>query len=263
MGGVSAMERNSWAEGWRVAQAVGQKVFEAVIVTTALALAALILAQALGWMPWPDLALTWGGVPVAGAGPWVEGALAALALALVFFLPASRRIARLEASHRSFAMGIEDVARAYRLAHEADRREAFALSGEFDAVRARMTHLRDHPDLRHLEPELLQLAAEMSFQARDLAQVYSEARVARAKGFLRQRQEEVTMLTERLGAARRTCDELRRWLHDVEADERTAQAQIKRLEADLKDLLPTLGYVFDHEEAREDNVVALPSPRGN
>ena len=53
---------------------------------------------------------------------------------------------------------------------------------------------------------------------------------------------------------------IRRWLNDVEAEERAAQIQIRRLEADLKEILPTLGYDFDHEDLREANVVALPKP---
>ena len=44
------------------------------------------------------------------------------------------------------------VARAYRHAHAADRAGVFALSSEFDAMRARLEHLRKHPDLSHLEP---------------------------------------------------------------------------------------------------------------
>jgi hypothetical protein len=49
-------------------------------------------------------------------------------------------------------------------------------------------------------------------------------------------------------------------LQDVEAEERQAQTQIKRLEADLKEILPTLGYDFDLEDHREQNVVQLPKP---
>jgi septal ring factor EnvC (AmiA/AmiB activator) len=100
----------------------------------------------------------------------------------------------------------------------------------------------------------------MSFETRELAQTYSDEKVSRAKDFLRQRQQEVQALNDRLAAARTTCDELRRWLQDVEAEERQAQTQIKRLEADLKEILPTLGYDFDLEDHREQNVVQLPKP---
>jgi chromosome segregation ATPase len=157
-------------------------------------------------------------------------------------------------------MGMEDVSRAYRQAHASDRAGVFALSGEFDAMRTRMEHLREHPDMQHLEPELLQLAAQMSLETRDLARAYSDDKVARAKSFLKQRQEDVQALTDRLSLARRTCDELRRWLTDIEAEERSAQTQIRRLEADLKEILPTLGYAFDMEDHRDANVVALPKP---
>ena len=46
-------------------------------------------------------------------------------------------------------------------------------------------------------------------------------------------------LTNRLAIARRTCDELRRWMGDVRREEMQAQMQLKRLEADLKEILPT------------------------
>ena len=84
--------------------------------------------------------------------------------------------------------------------------------------------------------------------------------MARARTFLEQRQQEVQALTERLTIARRTCDELRRWLTDIAADERQAQIQLRRLEADLKEILPGLGYDFDHDDIRDANVVALPKP---
>ena len=100
----------------------------------------------------------------------------------------------------------------------------------------------------------------MSFETRELAQTYSDERARRAKDFLRQRQQEVQALTNRLAAARTTCDQLRRWLQNVEAEEEQAQTQIKRLEADLKEILPTLGYDFDLEDHREQNVVQLPKP---
>ncbi len=223
-------------------------------------LTASCLAAARGALPWPDLPVNFGGVPVANAGMWVQLGLTVLVVALTFFLPANARMAGLERSHRSFAMGMQDVAQAYRIAHAADRDGAFALSGEFDAMRARLEHLRDHPDLGHLEPELLQLAAQMSHETRELARTYSDDKVNRARLFLKQRQEEAVALTDRLAAARRTCDELRRWLADIEAEERIAQVQIRRLEADLKEILPTLGYDFDHSEPSDANVVSLPKP---
>lgn len=245
-------------KGLRAAQGLAQGAAQVLIVALAMALTLASLAAAVGWIGWPQIALRLGDADVPNAGMWLQVGLTGLMLALCFFLPANARMARLERTHRTFNLGMEDITRAYRAAHAADRAGVFALSSEFDAMRARLEHLRQHPDLAHLEPELLQVAAQMSFETRDLARAYSDDKVARAKGFLQQRQEEVQTLTERLRLARQTCDELRGWLRDVEAEERSAQIQIKRLEADLRDILPSLGY--DFEENREANVVALPKP---
>ena len=204
---------------------------QGLVALTAAGLLAATIAAAFGLIPWPQIALFFGGQAVAQAGMWLQIGLTALVGLFLIFLPGNLRISRLERSHRNFAMGMEDVARAYRQVHAADRAGVFALSGEFDSMRARMDHLRQHPDMQHLEPELLQLAAQMSLETRELARTYSDDKVNRAKGFLQQRQEEVQALTDRLAIARRTCDELRRWLHDIEADERTAQTQLRRLEA--------------------------------
>ena len=238
----------------------GQSAAQGVIVALTFGLLLATGFALVGWMPWPRLHLSFGAITVADAGMWLQLGLTALFVILCFFLPANARMARLERSHRSFLVGVEDVARAYRMAHAADRAGVFSLSGEFESVRARMEALRKHPDFGHLEPELLQLAAQMSHETRELAKAYSDVKVARAKGFLAQRQEEVHALTDRLALARPTCDELRRWLTDIEAEERQAQQQIKRLEADLREILPGLGYAFDLDDKPDGNVVSLPKP---
>lgn len=248
------------ADRLRPAQAILHRLASGLVALMAAGLAVASVMAAFGLIPWPQIALFFGGQAVPQAGMWLQLGLLALVLVLLLYLPGNLRIARLERSHRNFAIGMEDVARAYAHAHTADRKGAFALSSEFDGMRSRMEHLRKHPDLRDLEPELLQLAAQMSFETRELARTYSDEKVNRAKDFLKQRQEDVQALTDRLTIARRTCDELRRWLHDVEAEERVAQTQIRRLEADLKEILPSIGYDFDLEDHREQNVVQLPKP---
>lgn len=242
----------------RAVQEAGQRAAQGIVLFLALVLVAATAMALLGWTSWPDLALSYEGVAVPQAGMWAQVGVTVLAVMLCFFLPSNARMARLEASHRSFAMGVEDVARAYRMAHAADRSSVFTLSSEFDSVRARMEHLRQHPDFAHLEPELLQMAAQMSHETRELARAYSDVKVARAKTFLQQRQEEVQALVDRLAIARSTCDELRRWLTDIESDERQAQVQLRRLEADLKEILPGLGYAVDFEDRPDGNVVSLP-----
>lgn len=232
---------------------------QGLIVGLAVGLVGASAAGFAGLLPWPYLPLSWGGVPVPWAGMGVQLGLTGLFVVLAAYLPANARMARLERSHRSFNVGMNDVVRAYQQAHAADRAGVFALSGEFDAMRERLEKLRKHPDLAHLEPELMQLAAQMSFQSRDLARVYSDEKVERARGFLKQRQEEVQAMQERLAVARKTCDELRRWLTDVEAEERQVQTQMRRLEGDLRELLPALGY--DFEEVAAANVVSLAKPQ--
>ncbi len=247
-----------WGPALQTAQQSVQTGMQGLVALVALGLIGASVAAATGLLPWPQLALFFGGAAMPQAGMWLQLGLTGLFIALTFSLPANLRMARLERSHRNFAMGMSDVSHAYRMAHAADRAGVFALSGEFDTMRARLELLRQHPDLAHLEPELLQLAAQMSHETRDLARAYSDDKVNRARNFLKQRQEEAHALTDRLAIARRTCDELRRWLTDIEAEERTAQQQIRRLEADLKEILPTLGYAFDMPEPQDANVVALP-----
>lgn len=230
-----------------------------LIVALTAGLAAYAGAAFFGWVPHPSIGLTVDGQPVDGGGLYLTVAVVFALLALCLFLPANFRMLRLERSHRAFALSMEDIARAYRIVHASDRRGVFTIAGEFEAMKERMDHLRRHPDLAHLEPELLQVAAQMSLESRELARLYSTERVERARTFLRQRQEEVEAFADRIKLARATCDELRRWLTDIEAEEHQSQVQIRRLEADLKEILPLLGYDFD-DNRNDRNVVALPKP---
>lgn len=219
----------------------------------ALAVLALTLA---GILPPLELTLRLAGQPVPNAGLWLEGTLAALFLLLTAFLPAAGRTLRLERTHRDFTMRMEDVAAAYATAHRADREGIFTLSAEFDSVRERLHHLRQHPDLGNLEPEILELAAQMSHISRDLAKVYSDDKVTRARTFLTQRQQEVAQTRDRIRLAQYAANELKRWLQDVEADERLVTAQIERLDQDLREVLPALGYAVEDVPA---NVVPMAS----
>ena len=233
------------------------KLLGTAVFLFALAALGLFLASALGLIPWLTIEARFGETALPDAGAWLEGAVAVLGLILLLYLPAQRRVLALERAHRSFHVNMDDVARAYAAAHEADRKGAFALSGEFDAMRERLSWMRQHPDLGTLEPELLELAAQMSLQSRDLAIVYSEERVARARGFLRARQQEAHAMEERVAMARQTCEELKRWLTDVEVEERKLSENIRLLERDLREVLPALGYELEDAPAAA-NVVPLP-----
>lgn len=230
-----------------------------LILSLTAGLGVLTLGAVLGVFAWVEVPLRIGTWAPAHAGMVLQVTLLLMLVALCLVLPSLRRIAALEMGHRSFRISMDDIARAYRTAHAADRAGVFSLSGEFESIRQRMEVLRRHPDLGDLEPELLELAAVMSHQSRDLARVYSDSKVDRARRFLRQRQEEVDALAERLKLARQLVDELRTWLTDVEAEERQAHVQIKRLEADLREILPALGLELA-EPTRDGNVVSLPKP---
>lgn len=234
----------------------------APILTLALTAGVLVLTIGAwaGLLPWVELPLRIGEWTPPHAGLVAQVGLLVLLITLSLMLPSLRRIAVLEAGHRSFRISMDDVARAYRIAHAADRAGVFALSAEFESIRQRMEVLRRHPDLADLEPELLELAAVMSHQSRDLARIYSDGKVDRARRFLRQRQEEVDGLAERIKLARQVVAELRVWLTDVEAEERQAHVQIKRLEADLRELLPALGLELGESARADGNVVSLPKP---
>lgn len=204
---------------------------------TATGLSAL---AALGLVPWLDLPLMIDGAAVPNGGLYLQLGLTALLLCLCVFLPTNRRVMRLESAHHDFSIRMEDVARAYAAAHASDRAGVFQAPSEFDAVKERMMHLRSHPDLGGLEPDILEVAAQMSRISEDLAQAYSDDRMERAYGFLRQRQQEIDSFQERLDHAKALHEDIRRWANRLEGDEDMARAQLNRLVADLDELLPEL-----------------------
>ena len=225
----------------------------AIVAFLAIASLVAIGAAAAGLIPWLSLPVSIGGEPFVWAGIALQVALTLMFVAVAAMLPAMLRVSRLEASHRSFRMGMDDVARAYHVAHSADREGVFRLRSEFDAVRERIAHLREHPDLSSMEPEVLELAAQMSTQTRKLAETYSDDAVERARRFLEQRQEEVERTREAIAKAHYSARELKRWTQAVELEEEVVESQLQRLEEDMEDILPRLGYV-----RAADNVVRLP-----
>ena len=222
----------------------------AVAAQGVLALAALAALGACGLavagaLPWLTLPLAFGDGDPVDAGPWVQGGLALILVALCGFLPASARVMRLEASHRRFHATMEDVARAYYAAHAVDRGGAFRFANEFDAVRERLAFLRDHPELGALEPEVLELAAQMSHVARDLARVYADDKVAAAREALNHRGDLAAQVERDIARATQATRELARRLAAVEEREEGAEAGIAALEAELDALLPKLGLARD------------------
>ena len=235
----------------------------AAMVVFSLIAAGLFVATMLsasGVLPWLDVAVAWGGQPVPMAGAFLQIAFTALFALLVVFLPANLRILRLEASHRKFNMSMEDVARAYAIAHAADREGVFTLQSEFDAVRERLTFLRDHSDLGHMEPEILEVAAQMSRTSEELAEIYSDEKVERARAFLKERLADTEMLRTRLDRAQTVAADLRKMTTSVEMEEELVAQQMARLRGDLETLLPMVDAAADRAARAERPVPADRSP---
>ena len=253
---------------------MAQTVAMAAIAVLAGLMGGLTLMSLAGLSPWFVIQASYDGVSIPWAGMALQIGFTLFCIGLCFFLPASRRILKLEAAHREFYMNMEDVARAYRTSHAADRMGLFKAASEFDSVRDRINHLRSHPDLGALEPGVMEVAAQMSHESRELARIYSNDNVERAREFLRQRQEEAARLEDTIKMARENCDQLRHWLLEVQTEEALVKRHLARLEADLLELLPQLGFETSIED--KDNTViplnrrigeqaqrlqALPSPK--
>lgn len=222
--------------------------------TGAVAMLCYTLLCVFGASAWLNMPMAFGDVTLVNFGVYVQLAATGLMLSAALMIPTNMRLNALERSHRSFQMGMDDVARAYHLCHTADRSGIFTLSSEFDAVRERLAYLRDHPDLRQLEPEVLEVAAQMSQQSRHLSDVYSDEKIARAKLFLQQRQEEAENQQDLIVEALHTTQELRKWAQQVDLEESIVASQLDQLDEKLQAILPDLGYQFDKPE---DNVVPI------
>ncbi|CUH25101.1 hypothetical protein JSE7799_00683 [Jannaschia seosinensis] len=239
-----------------VATSLLQQVCTFILLIAALGLTALTAGAFAGLVPWPELTVAVDGTPYAEAGMIGQIGLTILLLILVGFLPANSRVRRLELTNRDFHLSMDDVTRAYAHVHAADREGAFQLSREFDAMRERIDWMRDHPDLAELEHDVLLVAAQMSVESRELADIYSSEKVERARSFLRQRQQEVEDYRTRISMAQATVQEIRRWMQAISVEEGLAEKQIDRLRKDLAevtDALKLTGY------GRKDapNVVGL------
>ena len=234
------------------------------ILLGALALLGATVPAAFGILPWLSLPLTFGETVVPEAGMYVQIGVTALMVALLGFLPNSARVNLLESSHRKFELSMNDVARAYHHVHHADRAGVFTLSSEFDEVRDRLAFLRDHPDLERVQSDVLEVAAQMGQQSKELAAIYSNEKVARAKAFLSERQANAERVQEQIVEALQTSNDIRRWTEQVEVEEAVVESQLGRLREILEATLPGTGYrivedapEFDESLADNDRVIRM------
>ena len=124
-------------------------------------------------------------------------------------------------------------------------------------MRERIEYLRDHPDLKLLEADVLTLAAQMSQQSHRLAEIYSDERVARAKDFLAAAPEGGRGAAGPIVEALAICREITRWSRQVELEEAMVASQLQALDEQLQAVLPALGYKLD---GTEEDRARLPEP---
>lgn len=250
---------NTFLHALNLTAALLQRLAFGLVIFLSAASVGYTVLSLIGVAPWLEMNASLGGAPIENAGIWAQAGLTVFAMMLAFYLPTARRVIQLENSHRSFHLGMQDVAQAYHHAHSADRRGVFHLSSEFHSVRERLLYLRDHPDLGSLEPEVLELAAQMSHVSQELADTYSDDAIDRARAFLKQRQQEVDTFNARLDQAKAISTEIKRWLHEVELEESVAAAQLERLRDELHEALPELGSVrYVAPSTDDDNIAQLP-----
>jgi hypothetical protein len=85
---------------------------------------------------------------------------------------------------------------------------------------------------------------------------------SRARRFLKQRQEETDLFNTRLDEAKAISNDLKYWAQQVDPDENVAAAQLDRLRADLREVLPEMGLeakVPTDPTAINNTVVDLPA----
>lgn len=212
-----------------------QMLAAGALAATALGMLAVTALSTAGVLPWLELQLSFGApMPLAGVGVQIGATL--LLLVLASYIPASFRVAKLEMSHRRFEVGMDDVTRAYRAAHMADRAETFEIRREFDAVRQRYKFLKDQPDLKDIDDELLVIAAQMSETSRDLAERFSDRRIARVREGLQRRAEDAESLEAQLLAIRAENEKLAKMRTDAEMSESAFRKQVDVLQAEFASL---------------------------
>ncbi|WP_341367732.1 DNA repair protein [Yoonia sp. BS5-3] len=198
----------------------------------------------LGLAPWLEFTAVFGDTVLPQAGQFLQIVGTLILILFASFLPSSAKINQLQNSHRAFHLKMDDVTRAYHAAHAADRSGMFTLKSEFDAVRERLAFLRDHPELGNLETDIMEIAAQMSQQSRDLAQIYSDEKVDRARMFLRQRQQEAEQQKARIEQALQDCREIEKWAAEVDMEESIVASRLSQLEARVAEVMPTPNAPF-------------------
>lgn len=220
-------------------QTLLQPLIIVALIAASLVGAAATIAAFAGHLPWPRITVAYGDT-FHDIGLHVQIGVTAFLMMLCLYLPTVWRVQRLEVSHRRFEIGMEDVTRAYATVHAADRQGNFKLKSEFDAVRERFNYLSKHPDLGEMEPGVLEIASQMSHISTELAKVYSDEKVERARQFLQQRHEELAQFEQRIERATQVTQEISHWSRQLDLEEAVAKSRIDRLKEELRQVLPSV-----------------------
>ena len=118
----------------------------------------------------------------------------------------------------------------------ADRAETFEIRREFDDIRQRYKYLKGQPGLAEIDDELLTLGAQMSHESRDLAETFSDRRVARVRENLQQRKEDAAALEDRLEKIKTETVGLERLKEDLGISDQELADRIISLQSTLTEL---------------------------
>jgi hypothetical protein len=189
--------------------------------------------------------------------PYLGYTSTVVGLVILALVPGSRQVLRLERSHRNFQVGMRDVEEAFYRAYQADRNGHFKLTAEFDAIRERFLYLKSLPELVTLEPEILALAAQMSYSGRELAQALSNTNVTRAQDFLRQRKDELARNEQMVVEMRTILQTIRQEARTLALDEQVLDSEKMRLLEAINEYLAPLGF---KAISQENSVINFPVP---
>ena len=210
-----------------------QIAFMAILGLAALAAVLATGLALVGVLPFIDLTIGFGGKSITWAGMATQLGLTALLVTLAGIMPAAWRVMRLEATHRQFQIDMDDITRAYRAAHMADRAEMFDMQREFDSVRERYNFVRKQPDMDDINAELVTVAAQMSAQSRELAETFSDERLSATREALLNRRQEADALKGRLDAVRGDIAQLAKLQDSVQDDEAAVSSMLRELETQM------------------------------
>ncbi len=225
------------------------QVFAFVILgIAALAMLVVTSLSTAGVLPWLGLTATFGETAVSWAGLAAQIGFTALLVIMAMYIPASYRVARLEHTHRRFEINMDDVTRAYRAAHYADRAETFEVRREFDAIRERYKFLKDQPSLAGISDDLLTIGAQMAEQSLELAETYSDRNLARVRENLLQRREDADALEAKLKQIKAETAELELLRKGIGVSDEELAMRIASLQGALTEIEMPEAANDDHDD---------------